>query len=106
MTINANISRARALDSVGKGWARIINNLYDAKPKGVSVIQVKEKYGTLRFYVGSAPEWFFDLIDYYEEQSGEICENCGAKGTTVSLRGWLKTVCDECYKKWMSGERV
>ena len=92
----SGINRQGALGAVGKGWAGIINNLYDAKPKDVYVVDVKEKYGTLRFYVGSAPEWYFDLIDYYEHQSGEICENCGAKGETVSRRGWLKTVCDNC----------
>ena len=56
------MNRQEALSSVGKGWARIINNLYDAKPKTTLVIQVKEKFGGLRFYVGSAPDWYFDLI--------------------------------------------
>ena len=94
------INRQNALHCVGNGWVGIINNLYDAKPKGVYVVDVKEKYGTLRFYVGGAPEWYFDLIHYYEHRSGEICEICGAKGETVSRGGWLKTVCDKCREEW------
>ena len=94
------ISRQGALASVGNGWSRIINNLYDAKPEHVYVVQVKEKFGTLRFYVGSAPDWYLDLIDYYEQLSGEICENCGAEGKTIAIRGWLKTVCDKCREEF------
>ena len=94
------MNRQEALSSVGKGWATIINNLYDAKPKTTLVIQVKEKFGGLRFYVGSAPDWYFDLITFYEHQSRGICEECGAKGETISFRGWLKTLCDKCEDKW------
>lgn len=93
------IPRKYALTSVGPGWSRLINNLYDAKPKDVMVTQVKEKYGTLRFYVASAPEWYFDLIDCYEDMSGRICETCGAPGRTREYNGWLLTSCSECNDK-------
>ena len=92
------LSRESALNMVGKGWSNIINRLYDAKPKNVQVTQVKEKYGTLRFYVSSAPEWYFDLIDYYEEKSGIICEQCGELGKMREDRGWVLTLCDDCDK--------
>jgi hypothetical protein len=88
--------RESALRSVGKGWSKLINNLYDAKPKYTNVQQVKEKYGTLRFYVSSAPEWYFDLIDYYEEESSKICEQCGKPGKLRLDRGWYLTLCDDC----------
>ena len=92
------LKRETALHSVGKGWSKLINNLYDAKPKHTNVQQVKEKYGTLRFYVSSAPEWYFDLIDYYEEESSKICEQCGAVGKVRLDRGWILTLCDDCDK--------
>lgn len=93
-----SIPREHALNSVGKGWSKIINNLYDAKPKHTNVQQVKEKYGTLRFYVSSAPEWYFDLIDHYEEESSKICERCGKPGKLRDDRYWILTLCDDCDK--------
>lgn len=92
-------NRKDALSSVGEGWSKIINNLYDAKPKSVLVIQVKEKFGGLRFYVGIAPEWYCDLIDYYEEQSLKTCEICGKEGKLRTDLSWMKTLCDEDYNK-------
>lgn len=93
------LKRETALNSVGAGWAIMINNLYDAKPKNVNVTQVKEKFGTLRFYVSSAPEWYWDLISYYEILSERICEKCGNKGTLRTDRNWILTLCDVCNKK-------
>ena len=92
------LKRETALHSVGKGWSKLINNLYDAKPKYTRVMQVKEKYATLRFYVSSAPEWYFDLIDYYEQKTATICEQCGKPGKSRLDRGWWLTLCDECDK--------
>jgi hypothetical protein len=93
------LKRETALNSVGKGWSKLINNLYDAKPKKTIVQQVKEKYSTLRFYVDNSPQWFDDLINYYETQSGVICEQCGNPGRTRCNRGWYLTLCDECDEK-------
>jgi len=93
-----SLKRETALHCVGNGWSKIVNNLYDAKPKRVNVTQVKEKFGTLRFYVSSAPEWYFDLINYYENLSATICEKCGKPGVLRTERGWLLTLCDDCDK--------
>lgn len=92
-------TREQALSSVGKGWGQLIDKLYNAKPKNVEVTQVKEKFGHLRFYVGFAPEWYFDLIDYYEQQSAEICEICGKEGRTRADLDWILTLCDEHYNE-------
>jgi hypothetical protein len=93
------LKRESALKSVGGGWSKLINNLYDAKPKHTIVTQVKEKFGTLRFYISNAPEWYYDLIDHYEQESATICEQCGKDGKTRLDRGWYLTLCDECYEK-------
>ncbi len=94
------LKRETALKCVGKGWSRFINNLYDAKPKDARVTQVKEKFATLRFYVSSAPEWYFDLISYYEYLSGNYCEYCGKQGKIRTDRSWILTLCDECDEKF------
>lgn len=90
------LSRDYAISCVGSGWKQLVNNLYDAKPKGVYVLQVKQKWGGLRFYVSSAPSWYFDLIEYYEAKSERTCEVCGRSGI-VRNKGWVETLCDVCY---------
>jgi hypothetical protein len=93
-----DIGREDALTMVGKGWSDIINELYNKKPEDVKVIQVKEKYGTLRFYVLVAPEWYFNFIDEMENKSSKVCEKCGKPGMIRTDRGWILTLCDECNK--------
>ncbi len=62
------------------------------------VIQVKEKFGGLRFYPNSAPKSVWNLIDIAEEKSYEICEECGKKGT-LRKGGWWATLCDKHAKE-------
>lgn len=91
------LKRETALRSVGNGWTPIINNLYDAKPRHTQVTQVKEKFGGLRFYITSAPEWYHDLITFYERESYETCEQCGKEGKLREDLSWVLTLCDEHY---------
>jgi hypothetical protein len=93
-----SLKKENALHCVGKGWSKLINNLYDAKPKDVKIWQVKEKWGTLHFYTSGAPKWYDDLIDYYGHESGRICEQCGNPGKLRTDRYWIVTLCDECDK--------
>ncbi len=69
--------------------------LYDEEP--FKVVQVKEKFGGLRFYTNWETEEISNLIETAEEKSYTICEICGGEG---SLRrgGWLKTLCDKHAK--------
>ena len=82
---------------VGDGWFELIKEL-SAKlnPLGVVASQVKEKYGTLRFYVYHGTDEAFDLIDEAEDKSATICELCGEPGKLYS-EGWCVTRCKECY---------
>lgn len=68
----------------------------DACPQVVAV-QVKEKFGTLRFYIDGGDETIFGLIRMAESLSAVTCERCGNKAKT---RGgsWLLTLCDEHAK--------
>lgn len=91
------IDREDALASVGIGWAKLINALYDNMPESVRVLQVKEKFGGLRFYVVGASEEFSNLIDKCEAESEHICEYCGKPGKLRKL-SWIKTLCNEHYE--------
>lgn len=54
--------------------------------------QVKEKYGTLRFYLSSGTSEMEAIVDRAERESAYVCETCGKPGR---LRGkmWLYTAC-------------
>jgi hypothetical protein len=56
--------------------------------------QVKEKYGTLRFYMSGGTDKIYEFIDEAERKSAQTCEVCGAHGD-LRVGGWLKTLCDE-----------
>jgi hypothetical protein len=67
---------------------------------GFAVMQVKEKFGTLRFYCSGT-----DAIDRYirlaERLSAVTCEDCGRPGK-ANDSGWIRTQCDECRDKRFS----
>lgn len=60
--------------------------------------QVKEKYGTLRFYVGPCTDEGHAIIHFAESLSARICETCGNRGRTRGIT-WFKTLCDGCAEK-------
>ena len=56
-------------------------------------VQVKEKYGTLRFYMHYSTEEMEDLIHEAEKQSAKTCETCGQPGV-LRGPGWYFTACE------------
>lgn len=65
----------------------------DENPCPVAM-QVKEKFGGLRFYVGGATEKHYRYIDFAEMLSHRTCEECGAPGITYTM-GWYQTLCEK-----------
>ena len=56
-------------------------------------VQIKEKFGGLRFYVHAASDKQWGYISFAESMSYRTCEECGAPGKTYT-DGWHKTLCD------------
>jgi len=58
-------------------------------------MQVKEKFGTLRFYVGPANDECHTYIDFAELMSARTCEVCGSTDESVQTwhMGWHQTLC-------------
>jgi hypothetical protein len=56
-------------------------------------VQVKEKFGGLRFYVQAATDKHYQYITFAESMSYHTCEECGAPGKTYT-DGWHTTLCD------------
>ena len=91
----------------GDGWFNIINQLcaniqhhIDWKNRKeevvpqVTVDQVKEKFGSLRFYFTGGDDYIRGMATMAESMSGVTCEQCGNPGSTVG-RGWLTTLCEK-----------
>lgn len=66
----------------------------------VEACQVKEKYGTLRFYVDYADEEVNGMISMAEAMSASTCEACGStQDAKVRGKGWLSCRCKICWDK-------
>lgn len=61
----------------------------------IKASQIKEKFGTLRFYTDLTSDAAEAAISAAEKASVKICEECGQDGT-LREGGWLKTRCDDC----------
>ena len=77
-------------------WRNRKNELNPNQPivPQVTVDQVKEKFGTLRFYYTGGDDYIDGLVSMAESMSSVICEVCGNSGSTLG-RGWLTTLCEK-----------
>ena len=71
----------------------------DDKEFPFEVMQVKEKYGTLRFYTNWETDEISEFIREAEDRSAVTCEICGKPGQLMTKGYWLKTVCPEHAKE-------
>ena len=83
--------------AIGPGWRPLVMELvvqlralgWRGKP-----VQIKEKFGTLRFYVdGPMTDEQHKLVWEYEAKSYSICEDCGKLGKLADNHGWWRTTC-------------
>lgn len=87
----------------GPGWYKIIEKLTDdihaimARDNLDTVATtVKEKYGTLRFYLSSTPKEIQDLIKKATKETETTCERCGEPGQISHNGCWVKVRCKTC----------
>ena len=99
--------KRKVLLECDSGWFPIIAKLdMDIRklaPEYV-ILQIKEKFGGLRYYIGALREDVFEqvhaLIKEAEQIASKTCECCGEEGTLCRRGGWLKTLCQDCFKDW------
>lgn len=111
---------------VVRGLCRDITEAYEKAglPVDIVIDQVKEKFGTLRFYyhpkghdpvihafdsLGDGPsirimpgvsdlhKEVAGVVQKWEKESGNVCEKCGAAGKLRKDLSWIQTLCDSCY---------
>jgi hypothetical protein len=91
--------------AVGEGWWPILESLcgqiqhhIDWKNKQsvivaqVTVAQIKEKFGGLRFYYDGGDDEIRGMVRMAESWADKSCETCGSPGTSGG-KGWIKTLC-------------
>lgn len=85
----------------GPGWTDLIDATFSwlreiAPSTDWAPSQIKEKFGTLRFYwFGDLPVQGEEIISAAEHVSGQLCEMCGAQGHVHEDIGWWSVRCRE-----------
>jgi hypothetical protein len=99
----------------GDGWYQILDSLcgqiqshidwqnenfakgyphYEKPVPQVVAVQVKEKFGGLRFYYNGGDDKIDGMVSMAESWAYHTCEECGAPGT-LRHGGWIRTLCDK-----------
>ena len=84
---------------IESGWYGLIKNLIvELLEAGWDreVHQVKQKFGTLRFYTGGGTDRIWEIIREYERVSAVTCEVCGEVGE-IRSGSWVETLCDKHF---------
>ena len=69
------------------------------------IIQIKEKFGGLRWYDNSGLPGMQFIIAKYEALSEKTCINCGKPANWIS-KGWISPYCDDCATKEAKAQGV
>ena len=101
-----------------KGWGPLVWNLCklidhhvngnphvweykDVKAPDPSVVQVKEKFGGLRFYCHGTDDKIKGYIEMTEYLSHELCQECGTnQNVNKNSEGWRRAMCPPCRKEF------
>ncbi len=89
--------KAHSPESKEKRLGEIVAGDFRQVPESIPQVtldQVKEKFGTLRFYYSGGDDYISGLCSMAESMSAVTCEECGNPGKTVG-GGWLTTLCKE-----------
>jgi len=95
----------------GRGWYPLLYDLSEKLEKLIveykqqypkdeyhpRAAQVKEKYGSLRFYMSSETDEMDKLIQEAENKSFHTCESCGNEGI-LNQGSWYEVRCKEHWR--------
>ena len=91
----------------GKGWDKAFGQMLmdeigavvkKCGLKHFTILQTKEKFGSLRMYVGGSCEEIDRIISKYEYISERVCMGCGHEAPMTN-NGWMLPRCFKCYLK-------
>lgn len=82
------------------GWLDLVLDTHEklAHNPNYRIVQIKEKFGGLRYYVnGVTSEHDKNTIREAEKASSGICQDCGTtKNVALRNHGWVATLCNTC----------
>jgi hypothetical protein len=95
--------------SVGDGWRELVETAVGriadaiaAAPDCLRIVQIKEKYATIRICWWPGPGFtdamhvaVEEAVDLAKARSACTCETCGEPGRLFKRGGWFITACDE-----------
>lgn len=95
---------------VSNGWMNLLEILFsridtileEAPAAKFEVLQIKEKFGTLRFYYrldgasDAVATALRQAVDATASASAFCCELCGVLGSLESRNGWMSVRCSLC----------
>lgn len=100
------------LDDLPSGWRiafgmQMLEELNEILKKAnyvdkYRILQIKEKFGGLRWYVNGIPKDIYEEYraweDKYYKLSTRTCIRCGKPATKISA-GWISPFCDDCAEE-------
>ncbi len=90
------------------GWFQLIHDTCEklqreyefSDAEQVVAGQIKEKFGTLRFYFLGGSRRCHDIVNDAERISSATCEKCGVMPAYLTGNHWLRTLCEEHGKDY------
>lgn len=96
------------LDDMPEGWRiafgeQLCDELKEELEKSghmndYRIMQIKEKYGMLRWYDNGKTPAISNIINKYTGISKRTCICCGKPATNITI-GWISPYCDSCCKE-------
>ena len=101
------------LDWMPGGWRFAFSDLLvdeisralGKQAKHYRIMDIKEKFGGLRWYDENGNEETYRIVFRYEQLSKLVCIRCGAKATKIS-KGWISPYCDKCANDMNGGNKA
>lgn len=83
------------------GWYKLVQKLLEelevmGMDENFRVLQVKEKFGGLRFYTQGASQEAAQRIEEVCQDSYSVCERCGTRENVTTEGIWVLTLCKDC----------
>jgi hypothetical protein len=66
------------------------------KPEQVTCVQMKEKFGGLRFYTNGHDDQVDGMITMAEYLCDNTCQDCGSEQDLGMTSGWVSVLCRNC----------
>jgi len=90
-SIQSYIDNTRRYDKEKKDWC---------PPDQVECVQVKEKFGSLRFYTVYHDKEVEGMIKMAEYMTLQTCQDCGSHESLGETKGWISVLCEDCKENY------